>query len=88
MSNAVQEKLIEDGANALRSISVPLATILETSGSYTYVGKAVPGTVTSAAKWQIMRIDESVTDTMTITWADGNKSFDNVWTNRASLNYT
>lgn len=86
-SSAVQKELIQQEVNAVRETSVPLALILETSGSYTYVGRAPVGTLSSVSKWQIMRIDESVTDTMTITYADGNQDFDNSWTNRASLNY-
>lgn len=50
-----------------------------------YVGKAEPGTATSAASWQIMKIDES-TGTI-ITWADGDDNFDNIWDNRTSLTY-
>ena len=51
-----------------------------------YLGKAAPGTATSAASWQIQKIDET-TGTV-ITWADGNSSFDNVYDNRESLSYS
>jgi len=60
----------------------------EASGSITYVGKAPIGTATSSASWQIMKIDESGDPELIITWADGNDSFDNIWDNRASLNYS
>jgi len=51
-----------------------------------YIGKAVPGTATSAASWQIRKLD-STTGTV-MTWADGNNDFDNIWDNRESLSYS
>ena len=56
--------------------------IQEDSGDsdISYVGKAVPGSLTASAIWQVARVDEN---TGTIQeWADGNDSFDNVWDNR------
>lgn len=52
-----------------------------------YVGKAPIGTAASAASWQIMRLVESAGIT-TITWADGDSAFNNVWNDRASLSYS
>ena len=52
----------------------------------TYVGLAQPGTITSAATWQVFRINET-TGTI-IKWADGNDSFDNIFDNRESLSYS
>lgn len=57
-----------------------------TTASVTYVGFASPGTVTSVASWRIMKIDES--SGTSVTWADGDADFDNVWDNRASLSYS
>lgn len=51
-----------------------------------YIGKATPGTATSAAGWQIKRLDET-TGTV-ITFADGDIQFDNVWDDRESLSYS
>jgi len=63
------------------------ATIVdEASATITYVGKALPGTATSSALWQIQRID--TTGDLTITWADGNADFDNVWNDRGTLSYS
>lgn len=60
-----------------------------TTTSVTYVGKAAIGTATSAALWQVKKIDESGTpQTLVITWADGDDSYNNVWDNRASLSYS
>lgn len=50
-----------------------------------YIGQAAIGTATSAASWQIMKIDKT-TGTV-ITYADGDDSFNNVFDNRESLSY-
>lgn len=59
----------------------------EASASVTYVGRAVPGTLTSAASWQISKftLTGNVLEEQT---ADGNLNFDNIWDNRASLSYS
>jgi len=56
------------------------------SSTTTYVGKAASDVATSAAFWKIQRILVSGSDT-TITYADGNEYYDNIWDNRASLTY-
>jgi len=62
----------------------------EAANGITYVGKAQPGSATSAAVWQICRIDESGTTEveLIITWADGNKNFDKIWDNRTTYSYS
>ncbi len=55
-----------------------------TDGSFDYVGTTEPGIATSAALWQIKRINMTTGD---ITWCDGNFKFDNVWDDRTSLDY-
>jgi len=62
--------------------------IIETITDYTYVGYAKPGSSTASAVWRILRIDDSVTDTSTVAWADGNLNFDNIWDNKESLSYS
>ncbi len=52
-----------------------------TTTSVTYVGKAALGSATSAAVWQIQKIDES--SGLVITWG-GTGTFDQVWDNRAT----
>lgn len=59
----------------------------ESVAGTTYIGKAPVGKATSAATWQIMKMVES-SGLTTITWADGNSVFDNIWDNRASLTYS
>ena len=51
-----------------------------------YLGWGHPGSLTNAPLWRIQRISRVGTVT-SITWADGNQNFDNIWDNRASLNY-
>lgn len=52
----------------------------------TYIGQARPGSLSSQAVWRIKRVDAS--SGVDVTFADGNANFDNVWDNRASLNYS
>lgn len=56
------------------------------TASVTYIGKAAIGSSSASALWQIQKIDESASPT-TITWADGNDAFDNIFNNRTSLTY-
>jgi hypothetical protein len=56
------------------------------SDTIIYVGDAEVGSDESDAVWRIQKIDK--TNPLSIKFADGNASFDNVWTNRASLTYT
>ncbi len=52
-----------------------------------YVGEASIGTATSSAAWRIKKITYTGSS-LSITWADGDDNFDNVWDNRASLSYS
>lgn len=52
-----------------------------------YQGWAAPGTATSAASWRIRKVVETSSD-FSMTMADGNSNFDNIWDNRASLSYS
>lgn len=78
---------INPATGELRTGAIALATrVDDTSPPITYVGKAVPGTATSSATWQIQKIDES--SGVITTWADGNSNYDNVWDLRSSLVYS
>lgn len=57
------------------------------SSSVTYIGVAKIGTATSSATWQISKVNVSGTVT-SLTYADGNDNYDNIWDNRASLSYS
>jgi hypothetical protein len=52
-----------------------------------YLGNAAVGASESASVWQIQRLTFSG-DNVTVQYADGNASFDNNWSNRASLSYS
>lgn len=60
-------------------------TRLDEGATYTYVGKAVAGTASSAASWQIQRYTADYSQGI---FADGDSNFDNVWDNRATLSYS
>jgi hypothetical protein len=55
-----------------------------------YIGRAVPGSLTSAAVWSISKtVVASGTDSdSTKTWADGDADADNVWDDRLILSYS
>lgn len=59
----------------------------EASSTVTYLGKAVAGTSTASALWQITKITISGTQT-SLTQADGDFLFNNIFDNRASLTYS
>jgi hypothetical protein len=58
---------------------------LDDTGTYTYVGQAVPTSGTDEAVWQIRRVTNATGD---LVHADGDGNFDNVWDDRASLDYS
>ena len=51
-----------------------------------YKGEAEAGSAFSSSVWRIRKI-VFVGDDVSEIWADGNTNFDNIWDNRASLNY-
>lgn len=53
-----------------------------------YIGKALPGTASSAAGWQIQKLTYSSTDVTDIKWAGGSLSFTNIFDNYASFTYS
>ena len=53
-----------------------------------YRGKAIPGASTASAAWRIERITIAADGDISIVYADGNDSFDNIWDNRAGLSYS
>jgi hypothetical protein len=63
----------------------------EIAGGDLYIGEALPGTLTSEAKWRIQFVDFTKTGSLediSITWADGDALFDNVWDDRLTLSYS
>lgn len=59
----------------------------EPDTSTTYQGWANAGTAASAASWMIRKIVKSGNVT-SILWCDGDQNYNNIWDNRASLNYS
>ena len=59
----------------------------EPDTSTMYIGYAVPGTVSSEAKWLIMKVSESGTVSTKRFTNNDCKRFDQIWDNRASLSY-
>lgn len=53
-----------------------------------YIGKALPGTATSTANWQIRKLTYSGIYVTQVDWADGDDLFNNIWDNRSSLSYS
>ena len=61
-------------------------TNIQTAGNYTYIGKALCGSATSAAVWQIKRID-ATTGTI-IQWCGGTQNFVYIFDDRAAIGTT
>lgn len=59
----------------------------EASSTITYYGLASPGTATSSAKWRILR-KQVVGNITKYRYANASAEFDQIWDNRASLDYT
>lgn len=55
--------------------------------TYAFIGTADPGASEASAVWRIQKATFDYGD-VSITWADGDSNFDNVWANRASLSYS
>ena len=75
------------GDDSIEVRSLPSAVRLDdyTTANVTYIGEAVVGASTAAAVWRIKKMNE--TTGVSITFADSDSNFDNVWDNRASLTY-
>ena len=58
----------------------------ESNPQIIYKGFASPAADPAAAVWAIQKISSNG-DVVSYLWADGNKNFDNVWNNRATLVY-
>lgn len=57
------------------------------SDALIYKGQADPGALDAAPVWRIRRLTIGVDGDVTTQWADGDANFDNVWADRATLNY-
>lgn len=87
--NTVEIVKLNPSTNALdRDIDKSaLETLIdEASATVTYIGKSATDTATSAASWQIKKVD-STSNPTSIKFADGVTSFTKVWDDRASYTY-
>ncbi|MCK9369354.1 hypothetical protein M0R04_05395 [Candidatus Dojkabacteria bacterium] len=60
--------------------------LIEVDGSFTYIGEALPGTISSESTWRIKLI-ETIGDLTEISWANGTSDFDKSWDNKLTYNY-
>lgn len=83
----IEGVLIKDGEIELAKRAIQLD---EVGGDplISYLGRAVPGTLTSAADWSIQRITEPADGDIFTEWADGDGDPDNIWDNRLALSYS
>lgn len=78
----------QDESSPAFTTSASYKTIIdEVSKNLSYVGDAQPGSLTSVEVWRIKRI-QTVGNITTVSLADGNSNFDNIWDNRLSLTYS
>lgn len=62
---------------------VSYITLMDDTGTYLYVGEAIPNTSAASASWRIKRVSDT-----SVLYADGNTNFDNIWNNRSSYTYS
>lgn len=74
--------------NAMPTVDTPLAVRIDntSTANTTYVGKAIVGSTTASAVWQVSKLD--TTTGMIKTWADGDALFNNIWDNRTIITYS
>ena len=87
-SNSLQKVKIAANLDGSLSSSTEAVQLQENSGdsNIEYVGLAAIGSATSAAVWQVQKIDCN-TGTV-VTWADGDNNYNNIYDNRESLSYS
>lgn len=76
---------VSDGAAYQRVQKTNESVRVDDTGTYVYVGYAIPGSAESAASWKIFRV--TTANPVAIMYADGDSFYNNIWDNRASLTY-
>lgn len=84
VGSGTDEALVTD-ALGLPVSSAPKTAAFDDDGTYTYIGLAAPGALTSAAVWRIIRMTNA-DDRM--IYADGNSNYDNMWDDHLILSYS
>jgi len=90
-----------DGEKVTQSRGLPVHTVLErqysqrmanlSSGQVEFLGWANPGTADADAGWRIQKLiygDGNNKPPTQVLWAKGNANFDNIWDDRAGLEYS
>ena len=85
IKNASGEQILDFGNPTLYTILISW----NAEGNPEYVGEAAVGSGTSDSVWRIKNIKWNNDNNPTsVKWADGDTSFNNVWDDRASLDYS
>ena len=79
----VSQSIINAGGDVAQNYTTEVDT---TDPDVTYVGEAAIGSITSSPVWRIQKV-EKVGTIISVTFADSNDGFDNVWDDRLSLTY-
>ena len=74
----------DNGEAFTKTLDVPQTMRIHDTGTYMYMGWAIPGSAEAGAVWRVARFDSSGNK----LWADGDCYYNNVWTNHESLNYS
>jgi hypothetical protein len=87
--NTAQRVVVTGGSTGGGSSTTPTyKKMIDFVGSdVIYTGQALPGTLTSAASWQIKKTTFTGDD-VSEAFADGDSLFNNVWDDRLSLSYS
>ena len=77
------------GVSGVSGPKVDPKTILldEVTEDTTYVGRAAPGSDTSAAVWQVFRL-QTTGSLLAVQYADGQPLFNRIWDARAGYSYS
>jgi hypothetical protein len=74
----------EAGEAFRKTQDVPETMRIQDTGTYIYIGYAIPGSLEADNVWRICRYDTSGNR----LWADGDALYNNVWSDRATLSYS
>jgi hypothetical protein len=75
-------------SSIVTQVEVMYTKLVDTSGSFTYIGEAAPGTDASATTWRIKRVQDLGNGDLEVKWADGVASFTKVWNDRTGYTYS
>ena len=86
-TGSTKKALIDsDGHLQVDVVGVNQKTEIRISGNYTYIGKAVIGSATSSAVWQIKRLDTTLG--LEKLWANGNDAYTNIFNNYLTISFS